>query len=66
MMKLRHAARWLTRTHATPALCVACIAASIHHPAGPLRRRTRARVHGRPICERHTRTDTRRLLGRTP
>jgi hypothetical protein len=65
-MRLRHAARWLTRTHAAPALCVACIAASIHHPAGPLRRRTRARAYGRPICERHTHADITQLLRRTP
>src|SRR6516225_9336266 len=35
-MKPRYLPRWLTRTHTTaPALCVACIAASIHHPRRP-------------------------------
>jgi hypothetical protein len=66
-MKPRHALRWLNRQHERPPrACHACIVASIHHPAGPLHRYTTARLHGLPVCERHTLTEADELLRRTP
>jgi hypothetical protein len=57
--------RWFTRDHELPPrLCHACIARSIHHPAGPLHRRTTGRIRNWPICERHSYHEAIRLLSR--
>jgi hypothetical protein len=61
--RLIHAYRWLSRDRAHPRrLCQACIRQSLHHPAGLRRNYTRSRLHGFPVCERHSDTQAAQLL----
>ena len=61
--KPAHLLRWLTRTHEQPRrLCTVCIRQSRHHPAGLRRNYTRSRLHGYPVCERHSNAEAIQLL----
>jgi len=61
--KPAHLLRWLTRTHKQPRrLCTVCIRQSRHHPAGLRRNYTRLRLHGYPVCERHSDNQAAQLL----
>ena len=62
-MTLTRAIRWLTREREHPRrLCTVCIRQSARHPAGLRRNYTRSRLHGYPVCERHSNAEAIQLL----
>jgi hypothetical protein len=48
------AIRTLAKPRPPAKACIVCAARSAYHPAGPLKRYTRQRINGHPVCHRHT------------
>jgi hypothetical protein len=60
---ISRALRWLRREHAHPRrLCAVCLRQSLRHPAGLRRNYTHNRLHGYPVCARHSDTEATQLL----
>jgi hypothetical protein len=43
-------------------MCEICAHKTARHPAGPLRRYTRRRVHGQPVCRRHDHVEAAEIM----
>jgi hypothetical protein len=51
---IRRTFRHLANSRPPAKACIICSARSAYHPAGPLKRYTRNRINGHPVCHRHT------------
>jgi hypothetical protein len=51
---IRRTFRHLASPRPLAKACIVCAARSAYHPVGPLRRYTRRRINGHPVCGRHT------------